>query len=46
MKETRIYEKKLDINTRNTQAFYNQRAKQLESMECPYTAVLLGDQNP
>lgn len=46
MKEHRIYEKKHDIKTKNTQNFYDKRAKELENMENPYVAVLLGDQNP
>ena len=46
MKETRVYEKKLDINTNNTRKFYDERAKEIARMECPYTSVLLGDQNP
>lgn len=46
MSNHRIYSEKIDINTTNTMDFYNARAKRLESMECPYTAVLLGDQNP
>lgn len=46
MNNHRIYSEKLDINTQNTINFYNDRAKRAASMECPYTAVLLGDQNP
>ncbi len=46
MSEHRIYNKKFDINTQNTVDFYNARAKRLGEMDCPYTAVLLGDQNP
>lgn len=46
MDSHRIYEDKADINGKNTQEFYNMRAKQINEMECPYTAVLLGDQNP
>ena len=46
MKETRVYEKKLDIDTNNTRKFYDERAKAIKHMECPYTSVLLGDQNP
>ena len=46
MVEHRIYETKTDINTLNTRRFYDSRAKSLDRMECPYTAVLLGDQNP
>ncbi len=46
MSEHRIYETKIDINTQNTVDFYNERAKRAAEMECPYTAVLLGDQNP
>ena len=45
MKEHRVYGKKININTSNTKAFYNERAKKLMDMECPYTAVLLGDQD-
>jgi len=46
MSNHRIYSDKIDIKTNNTLEFYNERAKKLDSMECPYTAVLLGDQNP
>ncbi len=46
MNEHRIYDTKVDINTQNTVDFYNERAKRAAEMECPYTAVLLGDQNP
>jgi len=46
MKEKRIYGKKVDINTENTRNFYNNRARKMESMDNPYVAVLLGDQNP
>ena len=46
MSEHRIYEKKHDINTQNTQDFYNGRAKRIEEMDNPYVAVLLGDQDP
>lgn len=45
MKEHRVYSKKIDINTSNIQIFYDERAKKLKDMECPYTAVLLGDQD-
>lgn len=46
MSNHRVYSEKLDINTQNTLNFYNDRAKRAASMACPYTAVLLGDQNP
>lgn len=46
MDEHRIYDKKEDINGLNTREFYNMRAKKMQDMECPYTSVLLGDQNP
>ncbi len=46
MSNHRVYSEKLDINTQNTMNFYNDRAKRAASMDCPYTAVLLGDQNP
>ncbi len=46
MAEHRIYNDKFDINTQNTIDFYNARAKRINEMECPYTAVLLGDQSP
>lgn len=46
MSEHRIYDTKVDINIQNTVNFYNERAKRAAEMECPYTAVLLGDQNP
>ena len=44
MDESRVYSKKIDINTDHTKDFYNDRAKKADSMNCPYTAVLLGDQ--
>ena len=46
MSEHRIYEQKKDIKEQNTIDFYNNRALRISQMECPYTAVLLGDQNP
>lgn len=46
MSSHRIYEQKHDIDSANTQAFYNERAKHMEEMDNPYVAVLLGDQNP
>ena len=46
MAEHRIYNDKFDINTQNTMDFYNARAKRANEMECPYTAVLLGDSSP
>ena len=46
MDSHRIYEEKTDIDGKHTQDFYDMRAGQLSKMECPYTAVLLGDQNP
>ena len=46
MKKNRIYSEKVEIKTEHTKDFYNSRAKALENLECPYTAVLLGDQNP
>ncbi|MGN0638561.1 MAG: class I SAM-dependent methyltransferase [Huintestinicola sp.] len=46
MNAHRVYSEKLDINTQNTMKFYNDRAQRAASMDCPYTAVLLGDQNP
>ena len=46
MNEHRIYEKKHAINTKNTQSFYDDRARRAEEMNNPYVAVLLGDQNP
>ena len=45
MSKHRIYSEKIDINTNNTMNFYNERAKKVSTMNCPYTAVLLGDQN-
>lgn len=54
MKKSRIYKEKAAISQENTRNFYNQRALKLlgggqngnEKYECPYTSVLLGDQNP
>ena len=46
MNSHRIYSRKLDINTQNTMDFYNERARRANLMDCPYTSVLLGDQNP
>lgn len=46
MAEQRIYEKKHNIETANTKAFYNERAKRLSEMDNPYVSVLLGDQDP
>ena len=44
--EHRIYNTKFNINTKNTMNFYDARAQKIHQMSCPYTAVLLGDQNP
>lgn len=46
MDNHRIYEDKTDINRANTRDFYDSRAKRIGDMDCPYTSVLLGDQNP
>ena len=46
MSEHRIYDNKVDIKTDEVRKFYDERAKKASSMDCPYTAVLLGDQNP
>lgn len=45
MKKNRIYSEIVDIDTEHTREFYNRRAKLSDSMKCPYTAVLLGDQS-
>ena len=45
MKE-RIYGEKVNIDTKNTISFYNQRAKTIKNREQEYTTVLLGDQDP
>lgn len=46
MEKHRIYDVAENINEKNTQKFYDMRAQNTKNMECPYTAVLLGDQNP
>ena len=46
MSEHRIYDTKTDIEEINTKKFYDMRARNINNMQCPYTAVLLGDQNP
>lgn len=46
MNNHRIYSTKVNINTDEVKTFYNKRAKRAEEMDCPYTAVLLGDQDP
>lgn len=46
MSEHRIYGEKHEIDTENTRAFYNERAKRLAQMDNPYVSVLLGDQDP
>ncbi len=46
MNNKRIYEAKVQIRQENIREFYNQRAKKSESMQCPYTAVLLNDEEP
>ena len=45
-KKNRIYGKKVDINSNHTKDFYNNRARNISSMDNPYVSVLLGDQNP
>ena len=46
MSEKRIYGQKYEIDTIRTRELYNERAERLKNMKSPYTAVLLGDQNP
>lgn len=46
MSEHRIYDRKHAINTKNTQSFYDDRARRAGEMNNPYVAVLLGDQDP
>lgn len=43
---TRIYADKVDILPEDTRDFYDSRAREMEAMDNPYVAVLLGDQNP
>ncbi len=46
MDDKRIYHEKVEIKQENVRDFYNQRAKNTENMQCPYTAVLLNDEEP
>lgn len=46
MSEHRIYDTKVDIKAEEVRKFYDERARKAMSMECPYTAVLLGDEHP
>ncbi len=46
MSNKRIYEQKVEIKKENIRDFYNQRAINVENMTCPYTAVLLNDEEP
>lgn len=46
LKSSRIYSEKVDIKSEYTKEFYDNRAKNIEQMDNPYMAVLLGDQNP
>lgn len=46
MQGNRIYGKRIDINGKHTENFYNARAKSIKQMANPYVSVLLGDQNP
>ncbi|MHB8129577.1 MAG: class I SAM-dependent methyltransferase [Mobilitalea sp.] len=46
MSNERIYGEKVQIRQENTREFYNQRAKRVGDMQCPYTAVLLNDEEP
>ena len=41
----RVYGRAVQINTENTRAFYDNRAKRIAEMSNPYVSVLLGDQN-
>ncbi|HWT73640.1 MAG TPA: methyltransferase domain-containing protein [Mobilitalea sp.] len=42
----RIYGENIQIKPENTRDFYNQRAKNINQMQCPYTTVLLNDEEP
>lgn len=42
----RIYGEKVNIDSKSTESFYDQRAKTINNREQKYTTVLLGDQNP
>ena len=44
--KARVYGEKINIDTKNTISFYNQRAKTIKTREREYTTVLLGDQDP
>lgn len=46
MTNNRIYEDKINIDSSKTESFFDEREKRVDSMECPFTAVLLGEQNP
>lgn len=46
MDGNRIYGKTVNINTKHTKDFYNNRARKIKNMNNPYVSVLLGDQNP
>jgi ubiquinone/menaquinone biosynthesis C-methylase UbiE len=46
MSNGRIYSEKVNINSKNVCSFYNNRAQKIDSMKCPYTAVLLNDEEP
>lgn len=46
MKQNRIYGEKVNIDIQNTKKFYDNRAKNMKTMDNPYVSVLLGDQNP
>ena len=46
MNEKRIYDKKVNIKQDNIRDFYNNRAIKAGNMPCPYTAVLLNDEEP
>lgn len=46
MEKHRVYGKKIDIEKERTKNFYNERAMEMDKMDNPYVAVLLGDQNP
>lgn len=46
MSNKRVYEEKVEIKHENIRDFYNQRAIKIDNMQCPYTAVLLNDEEP
>ena len=46
MKNTRVYNVNIDIDGNKVRQSFDERASNIENMDCIFTSVLLGDQDP